>query len=183
MAIQRESAELASVVEESVSGIRVVKGFGAEQGQAERLGPRPTTSIASRWRRRRSGPPTCRRWSSCPTSAWSRCSATAATRCSTGRSSLGVVVAFNVYVVLLIWPLRMLGMIIAQAQRSAASGPAGPRDPRHRPAVADPARARSPAGAGRPAPAARSASRASLRLRQRRAAGAVDGFDLVVAAG
>src|SRR5690606_6689437 len=37
MAIQRESAELASVVEESVSGIRVVKGFGAEQAQRDRL--------------------------------------------------------------------------------------------------------------------------------------------------
>ena len=37
MAIQRESAELASVVEESVSGIRVVKGFGAERAQADRL--------------------------------------------------------------------------------------------------------------------------------------------------
>ena len=38
MAIQQESAELASVVEESVSGVRVVKGFGAERVQGERLG-------------------------------------------------------------------------------------------------------------------------------------------------
>ena len=37
MAIQRESAELASVVEETVSGVRIVKGFGAEQVQAARL--------------------------------------------------------------------------------------------------------------------------------------------------
>ena len=38
-----------------------------------------------------------------------------------GDLSLGALVAFNAYVVLLIWPLRMLGMIIAPAQRAAAS--------------------------------------------------------------
>src|SRR5690606_15495468 len=37
-AIQAESAELANVVEESVSGVRVVKGFGAEAVQRERFG-------------------------------------------------------------------------------------------------------------------------------------------------
>ncbi len=49
------------------------------------------------------------------------CSATAATRCSTAASASAQLVAFNVYIVLLIWPLRMLGMIIAQGQRAAAS--------------------------------------------------------------
>ena len=34
MGIQRESAELAAVVEETVAGVRVVKGFGAERVQA-----------------------------------------------------------------------------------------------------------------------------------------------------
>src|SRR5690606_35913213 len=38
-----------------------------------------------------------------------------------GELSLGALVAFNVYVVMLIWPLRMLGMIVAQWQRSVAS--------------------------------------------------------------
>jgi len=37
MGIQRESAELASVVEESVAGVRVVKGFGAEDVVRARL--------------------------------------------------------------------------------------------------------------------------------------------------
>ena len=35
--------------------------------------------------------------------------------------TLGSFVAFNAYVLLLIWPLRMLGMIISQAQRAAAA--------------------------------------------------------------
>ena len=38
-----------------------------------------------------------------------------------GNLTLGELVAFNVYVVMLIWPLRMLGNIIAQGQRSAAA--------------------------------------------------------------
>ena len=38
-----------------------------------------------------------------------------------GQLSLGSLIAFNVYVALLIWPLRMLGMIIAQGQRAAAA--------------------------------------------------------------
>ena len=37
MGIQQESAELAAVVEETVAGVRVVKGFGAEPVQAARL--------------------------------------------------------------------------------------------------------------------------------------------------
>ena len=41
MAIQRESAELASVVEETVSGVRVVKGFGSQRVQATRTWARP----------------------------------------------------------------------------------------------------------------------------------------------
>src|ERR687893_259449 len=41
MGIQRESAELAAVVEESVAGVRVVKGLGAERVQAERLSTEP----------------------------------------------------------------------------------------------------------------------------------------------
>ena len=35
--LQRRSADLASVVEEAVGGVRVVKGFGAEPVQEERL--------------------------------------------------------------------------------------------------------------------------------------------------
>jgi ATP-binding cassette subfamily B protein len=38
-----------------------------------------------------------------------------------GDLTLGSLVAFNAYVVLLVWPLRMLGWIVAMAQRAAAS--------------------------------------------------------------
>jgi ATP-binding cassette subfamily B protein len=38
-----------------------------------------------------------------------------------GHLGLGSLVAFNAYVVLLVWPLRMLGWIVAMSQRAAAS--------------------------------------------------------------
>ena len=38
-----------------------------------------------------------------------------------GNLKLGDLVAFNAYVVLLVWPLRMLGWIVAMSQRAAAS--------------------------------------------------------------
>ena len=37
MAVQQEQAQLANVVEETVSGIRIIKGFGAEEVQARKL--------------------------------------------------------------------------------------------------------------------------------------------------
>jgi ATP-binding cassette subfamily B protein len=39
-----------------------------------------------------------------------------------GSLTLGSLVAFNVYIAMLVWPLRMLGMIVAQAQRAVAAG-------------------------------------------------------------
>ena len=81
MGIQRESAELAAVVEESVAGVRVVKGFGAEPVLQRRLGVEAddvydasmeaatTIRVAS----------SCPHSSCCPTSASSPSSASAAT--------------------------------------------------------------------------------------------------------
>ena len=57
--------------------------------------------------------------------------------------------AFNVYVVMLIWPLRMLGMILAQAQRAVASSERVAEVLATAPEVVDPARpVRLPPGGG-----------------------------------
>ena len=117
MGIQQESAELAAVVEETVAGVRVVKGFGAEPVQAARLAPRPTTCTAGRWRRPGCGPPSSRRSSCCPNIGLIAVLGYGGHQVLNGNLTLGQLVGFNVYVVMLIWPLRMLGMIIAQGQR------------------------------------------------------------------
>ena len=120
-AIQVESAELASVVEESVSGVRVVKGFGAEDIQRSRFAAeaddvydasmRATMVRATYWPY----------LDFLPTVGLITTLAYGGHAVLDGRLTIGTLVAFNVYVLMLIWPLRMLGMILAQAQRATAS--------------------------------------------------------------
>ena len=70
-----------------------------------------------------------------------------------GDLSLGTLLMFNVYIAMLVWPLRMLGMIVAQAQRAAVSAERVDEVLSTEPAVDDPAHPVSlPAGE----PAARS---------------------------
>jgi ATP-binding cassette subfamily B protein len=121
MAIQRESAELASVVEETVSGVRVVKGFGAEPVQAARLQQEADdvydASIDATKVRARFLPA----MELLPNVGLILVLAYGGHQVLNGSLSLGELIAFNAYIVLLIWPLRMLGMIIAAGQRASAS--------------------------------------------------------------
>lgn len=121
MGIQREQAQLASVVEETVSGVRVVKGFGAEPAQAVRLSTEADdlydTSIAATDVRATYLPA----MELLPNLGLVAVLGVGGHQVLGGDLSLGSLVAFSVYVVLLIWPLRMLGMIVAQSQRALAS--------------------------------------------------------------
>ena len=121
MGIQAESAELAIVVEESVSGVRVVKGFGAEDVQRARFaveadGVYDTSMDATRVRA-----VYLPALDLLPNLGLIAVLGYGGHQVLDGALSLGSLVAFNVYVVMLIWPLRMLGMILAQAQRAVAS--------------------------------------------------------------
>ena len=105
-----------------VAGVRVVKGFGAERVQAHRLagrGRRLSTTVDGR--RRGSGPRSCPRSTLLPNLGLI---AGAALRRPPGArrppQRSATLVAFNVYVVMLIWPLRMLG-------HDHRPGPAGRR--------------------------------------------------------
>jgi ATP-binding cassette subfamily B protein len=121
MGIQQESAELAAVVEETVAGVRVVKGFGAEPVQAERLRVEADDvygrSMEAANVRARFLPAL----ELLPNIGLIATLGYGGHQVLDGNLTLGQLVGFNVYVVMLIWPLRMLGMIIAQGQRSAAS--------------------------------------------------------------
>lgn len=121
MAIQQESADLATVVEESVSGIRVVKGLGSESVQRGRLAAEADelydASMGAARVRARYLPA----MELLPSIGVVAVLAYGGNQVIDGTASLGELVAFNVYIGLLIWPLRMLGMIIAQTQRAIAS--------------------------------------------------------------
>jgi len=121
LGIQQEAAELAAVVEESVAGVRVVKGFGAEAVQAARLRTEADDVYD------RSMEAATVRATFLPALELLPNLGLIATLgygghlVLDGGLTLGELVAFNVYVVMLIWPLRMLGMILAQGQRAAAA--------------------------------------------------------------
>ncbi len=138
MGIQRESAELAAVVEESVAGVRVVKGFGAERVQAGRLATEADDvydeSMAAAMTRAKFLPAL----ELLPNLGLIAVLGYGGHQVLDGKLSLGTLVAFNVYVVMLIWPLRMLGMIVAQAQRAAASAERVDEVLRTEPEIVDP---------------------------------------------
>jgi ATP-binding cassette subfamily B protein len=121
MSIQKESAELSSVVEESVSGVRVVKGFGAQEVQARRLRAEADdvygASMGAASVRARYLPG----MELLPNIGLILVLGYGGHQVLEGNLQLGQLVEFNVYIALLIWPLRMLGMIIASGQRAAAS--------------------------------------------------------------
>jgi ATP-binding cassette subfamily B protein len=121
MGIQRESAELAAVVEESVAGVRVIKGLGAERVQAARLKAEAEDvydqSMATARTRARFLPSL----ELLPNIGLIAVLAYGGHQVLNGQLSLGSLIAFNVYIAMLVWPLRMLGMIVAQAQRAVVS--------------------------------------------------------------
>jgi ATP-binding cassette subfamily B protein len=121
MGIQQESAELASVVEESVSGVRVVKGFGAEGVQQHRFRSEADDVYDESMKATRVRAVFLPALELLPNIGLILVLAYGGHQVLDGHLSLGSLVAFNVYVVMLIWPLRMLGMILAQAQRAVAS--------------------------------------------------------------
>jgi ATP-binding cassette, subfamily B, bacterial len=121
MGIQRESAELASVVEESVAGVRVVKGFGAEDVVRARLRRTADDVYRESMTASRIRSVYLPALELLPNVGLITVLGVGGHRVIDGAISLGAFVAFNFYVVLLIWPLRMLGMIIANAQRASAA--------------------------------------------------------------
>jgi ATP-binding cassette subfamily B protein len=121
LAVQAEQAELATVVEESVGGVRVVKGFGAEGVQEAKLEVEADdiqeVSLRAARMRARFVPAI----ELLPQLGMIAVLGIGGLRVIEGGLTLGQLVQFNFYVALLVAPLRMLGMTIAWGQRAAAA--------------------------------------------------------------
>jgi ATP-binding cassette subfamily B protein len=121
MELLAELADLATVVEETITGIRVVKGFGAEAIQYEALVDQSAVvydkSIALARIRAVFNP----FLDFLPAVGLVAVLWYGGRQVLDGKLTLGELVAFNVYVFMLIPPLRMTGMLIAQAQRAVAA--------------------------------------------------------------
>ncbi len=122
MGVQRESAQLASVVEESVAGIRVVKGFGAERLQAGKLATEAGDVYGEAMRAHRVRSIYLPAVELLPNLGLILVLWRGGQLVLDGRMTIGELVSFNIYVAMLIQPLRMLGMIIANGQRASAAG-------------------------------------------------------------
>jgi ATP-binding cassette subfamily B protein len=122
MGVQRESAQLATVVEETVAGIRVVKGFGAEPVRAEALRVEAedlrTESLSASLVRSRYLPA----MEIAPNIGLIAVLAYGGHLVLEGELTVGTLISFNIFVALLIQPLRSMGMTVANAQRAAAAG-------------------------------------------------------------
>jgi ATP-binding cassette subfamily B protein len=120
--VQRESAALATVVEETVAGIRVVKGFGAENVQRSKLADKAGNvydeALTSSLVRSRYLPAI----EIMPNLGLITVLAYGGHLVLDGEMTIGQLVSFNIYVLLLVPPLRMLGMAVTNGQRSAAAG-------------------------------------------------------------
>jgi ATP-binding cassette subfamily B protein len=121
IAVQAEQAQLANVVEESVSGVRVVKGFGAEQVQFEKLEKEADDILRESMKAARIRSSFMPAIDVLPALGLVAVLGIGGHRVLNGDLSIGDLVAFNVYLTLLIWPLRNIGMIVALGQRAAAA--------------------------------------------------------------
>ena len=121
LAVQQEQAQLANVVEESVSGIRVIKGFGAEPVQQRKLeveaGDIQRESMRAARIRSRFLPAI----DLLPNLGLVAVLGIGGHRVVSGDMTLGGLVAFNTYLTMLIWPMRNIGMTVAYGQRAASA--------------------------------------------------------------
>lgn len=121
MAVQQEQAQLANVVEESVSGIRIIKGFGAEAVQEKKLQQEASdiqkVSMDAARIRSRFLPAI----DLLPSLGLVAVLGLGGHRVLNGDMTLGGLVAFNAYLTLLIWPLRTIGMTVALGQRASTA--------------------------------------------------------------
>jgi ATP-binding cassette subfamily B protein len=120
-AIQEQSAELAAVVEEGVSGVRVVKGFGAGPVLERRLRVEADDVYDVSMDAARVRAAYLPALELLPNLGLVAVLGVGGHRVLDGHLSVGELVAFNVYLGLMLWPLRALGSLIAQFQRSLAS--------------------------------------------------------------
>jgi ATP-binding cassette subfamily B protein len=121
MLLQQRLAEISGVVEESVAGVRVVKGFGAEDmqyGEIRRLAARAYEQGIRLARLRSTFNPLME---VLPTLGLVAVLWVGGHEVVDGNLKIGDLVAFNLYVLQLIFPMRLLANAIASMARGYAS--------------------------------------------------------------
>jgi ATP-binding cassette subfamily B protein len=121
LALQEELSELSGVVEESVTGIRIVKGFGVERMQRKRLEHEADGVFDRSMQQARLRANFVPQLDFLPALGLVGILWFGGHQVLDGNLTVGDIVAANLYVLMMIWPLRMIGMLVAQLPRSAAA--------------------------------------------------------------
>jgi ATP-binding cassette subfamily B protein len=121
LGIQEESAQLAAVVDEAISGVRVIKGFGMQDVLRRRLRIEAGDVFGQAMQAARVRSIFLPAIELLPNVGLIAVLAFGGHRVLAGEMTIGSLVMFNFFVVLLVNPLRTLGMIIATAERAVAS--------------------------------------------------------------
>ena len=120
--LQEAWAEAATLVEESVSGIRVVKGLGAGTALSGRFRRRSDEIVRRALEVARVDAVFNPALETLPLLGIAAVLWFGGRRVAAGDLSLGSFVAFNAYVVMLVWPLRILGQRVSTLQKALAAG-------------------------------------------------------------
>ena len=120
--VQQKVADVTQMAEESLAGIRVVKAFGQETAQDERFGLRAQAAFTRSMDAARLQSFYQSLMGFLPVLGVSVVIAVGGVMTINGVLTLGEFVQFYLYLAILTWPFRSIGMLIGSAQRAAASG-------------------------------------------------------------
>jgi ATP-binding cassette subfamily B protein len=117
---QQRAGDVAGVVDEAVTGVRVVKGFGQEQRELDRLSGVSEDLFRSRLRMVKLQARYTPALQAVPTLAQVGVLAFGGWLAMQGRLSLGTFLAFSSYMVQLVAPVRMFAALLAVGQQARA---------------------------------------------------------------
>ena len=120
--VQQKEADVTQTAEESIAGIRVVKAFGQEVAQADRFSVRASAEFSRSMDAARLQSFYQSLMGFLPVVGVSVVIAVGGVLTINGVLTLGEFVQFYLYLSLLVFPFRSIGMLIGNAQRAAASG-------------------------------------------------------------
>jgi len=119
--LQRERGALAGVVEETISGIRAVKGFGSEPLMEQRLGGSADAVLSEAMRVVRTRARYLPTLNTVPMLELAAVNWLGGYLVLQHRLSVGLLVAFNAYLAILTGPLQSIGAYIVMVQRAVVS--------------------------------------------------------------
>jgi ABC-type multidrug transport system fused ATPase/permease subunit len=120
--VQQKMADVATVAEENVVGVHVVKAFAQEQAEQDKFEERTETLFAQSVRANRQRAFYVPVLSFVPLLGQAAVLLAGGKMVQDGSLSVAAFVSFNLWLAMVVFPLRMLGMWIGEGQRATASG-------------------------------------------------------------